>query len=175
MSIRLLAVLTMAVLALLVLGCKGEDRPGVTTIGTPSESVSGPPLDGIVLPKPAGASEVDVELKEWGLTPSVSQVKQGTIYFLVTNAGPDDVHELQIYKTDLAADKLLTKDGKALGSKDVVKVAEVHGFAAKSQASGLFVLKPGKYVLLCNIAAVEEGALESHYQLGMRAGFTVTN
>ncbi len=34
-------------------------------------------------------------------------------------------------------------------------------------------LAPGNYVLICNISEVENGQLESHYQLGMHAQLVV--
>ena len=33
--------------------------------------------------------------------------------------------------------------------------------------------KAGSYVFICNIAEIEDGALESHYEEGMRVAFTV--
>ena len=44
---------------------------------------------------------------------------------------------------------------------------------AGSSASIVLDLEAGAYVLICNIAEEEDGELESHYELGMTAAFTV--
>ncbi len=141
--------------------------------GTGSGSVSGVVEPGVVQPKPAGAKQVNVGLSEWAVTPDRTQVEAGSIYFLTTNSGPDDAHELVIVKTDLAPDQLPVVDG--LVPEDQVDIiGEIEPFEPGTAASGVFNLQPGNYVLICNIAEIENGSLESHYQLGMRIAFTVT-
>lgn len=166
-----------AALALAAIGCSdGEDRPDVEVIGT-SNSVSvtgaGEAVAGKVEPKPAGATQVDVKLGEWHITPAQSTVPKGKVYFLVDNAGPEDAHEFVIIKTDLAPDKLPAVEGKVPEDK-VDLVDEIEPYLPASKASIALDLAPGKYVLICNIAEVEDGKLESHYELGMHAAFTVT-
>jgi len=77
-----------------------------------------------------------------------------------------------IVKTNLAPDRLPVKDGR-VPEDDVDLIDEIEAFSAKSQASKTVKLTAGTYVLLCNITEVEDGKLESHYQLGMRAAFRV--
>ncbi|HRC63183.1 MAG TPA: hypothetical protein PLX85_08190 [Dehalococcoidia bacterium] len=168
-----------ACLALVALAaaCGGEDRPKVDVIedgGTSSASASGPgtAAPGEVSPKPAGAQQVDVVLREFALEPAVASVKAGEIYFLADNRGPADAHELVIVKTDLAPDKLPVEKGKVSESK-VKVVDEIEAFAAKSQASKSVKLSAGTYVLLCNIVETDDGQTESHYELGMRAALRV--
>ena len=52
-------------------------------------------------------------------------------------------------------------------------IGEIEEFAPGTQAADTFDLTPGNYVLICNIAEMENGELESHYQLGMRAQLMV--
>jgi hypothetical protein len=75
-------------------------------------------------------------------------------------------------KTELALDRLPTEKGKVPENK-VNLIGEIEPFAARSMAGKAFNLTAGKYVLICNIAEVEDGKLESHYELGMRTSFVV--
>lgn len=161
---------TVAVVAagsLLLGGCSPEQRPAGTT------SVSRAAGPGVVQPPPPGAAQVDVILKEWALDPATKSVKAGQVYFLADNQGPEDVHELVIIKSDLPPDRLPVNQGR-VPENQVQVIGEIEGFTPKSRASGVFNLTPGNYVLICNIAEMEDGRLESHYEMGMRSAFTVT-
>ncbi len=139
----------------------------------PAEAETGEAKPGVVHLKPQSARQVDVTLKEWEIAPSQNTIPAGDIYFLTENVGPDDPHELVIIKSDLPPDALPTVDG--LVQEDHVEfIGEVERFATKSTASGLFNLDPGNYILICNLVEIEDGKLESHYELGMRTPFTVT-
>ncbi len=173
----------MAALVTLAAACgDGEDRPRVDVVsgsgsGTGSGSGSGtgaPAEPGKVEPKPGDAPQVDVAMSEWAIVPRQTSVKAGRVYFLVENTGPDDPHEFVIVRTDLAPNRLPVKDGKV--REDQVKIVdEIRPYLPKSTASITLKLQPGKYALICNIAEVENGELESHYELGMWAAFTVTD
>lgn len=165
-----------AAAAVAVAACTGEDRPGLPT-GSGSESASAsasgiaPP--GFVWHKPEDAIQVDVTLAEWYILPSVSQVQAGKVYFLADNIGPEDPHELVVIKTDRAPHDLPVVAGRVV-EDNLQMIGEIRAFAPGTRASGIFQLEPGKYALICNIAEVENGVLESHYELGMRIPFTVT-
>ena len=165
---------------LLVAACGGEDRPKVDIIdgsgsgtGTSSGSATGEPAGpGVVQPKPADATQVDIRLQEWAVIPSVSSVKAGKVYFLVTNAGPEDPHEFVVIKSDKAPNALPVKDHKV--PEDAVDlIDEIEPFAPDSTASITLTLEKGKYLFICNITENDGGEVESHYELGMRAAFTV--
>lgn len=130
------------------------------------------PEPGVVLPPPEGATEVDVTLAEWSVTPDTETVPAGEVYFLADNAG-GEIHELVVVKSDLPDGDLPVEDG-AVPENDVDFRGEIEGFAAGSQASGVFDLEPGNYILFCNIVEVEEdGEIESHYEEGMHTTITV--
>lgn len=182
----------------------GEDRPGVEVEGSGSVSGTGTHTGtgsvtgtgtgtgtatgtgtgtatgtgtvaepGTVEEQPEGSERVDVAIGEWYIRPAVAEVRSGQIYFYVENEGPEDPHEFVVIRTDLAPDELPVEDGVV--PEDAVEiVGEIEPFAPGSAASITLDLPPGKYVLICNIAEVEDGELESHYELGMRAAFTVT-
>ena len=155
----------------------GSETSSVSGTGVGSETGSGTGTGigaepGVVLPKPEGATQVDVQLLEWAVIPEVSTVQAGEIYFLADNVGPADVHELVIIRTNTPADQLDTIDGRV--TEDQVNViGEIEPFLAGTEASGVFTLTPGNYALICNIVEIEDDAVESHYLLGMRTGFTV--
>ena len=128
---------------------------------------------GVVEPKPAGATEVRVSLAEWAVAPSVSSVAAGDIYFLVDNLGPADPHEFVIIRTDLPIDGLPTDDRGFVPEDQIDLVGEIEPFTPASSASGVFNLTPGRYLLICNVVELEEGAWESHYLEGMRVEFIV--
>jgi uncharacterized cupredoxin-like copper-binding protein len=161
----------LAALVLLTVACGGDDD--VSSSGSASASASGePPSSGVIEAKPASAAQVDVILQEWAVRLQQASVRAGQVYFLVDNQGPEDAHEFVIIQTDLAADKLPVVKDKV--PEDKVKIiGEIEPFSTKSKPGKTFNLAAGKYVLICNIAEVEDGKVESHYKLGMRTAFTV--
>ena len=170
-GLRLFAVGAVVAGGLLMVACKGEDRPRVDVIedsgsssASSSASGTGEAAAGVVEDKPADATEVDVRLKEWEITPSETTVNSGQVYFLAQNASPSEPHEFVVVKTDAAADALPVVDGR-VPEDQIDIVDEIEPFAAGSSASLTLDLEPGHYVFICNIAG--------HYELGMRAAFTV--
>ncbi|HJP41460.1 MAG TPA: hypothetical protein QGF35_07120 [Dehalococcoidia bacterium] len=155
----------------------GEDRPGIEVIGSGSGSGSGSGTGigiepGVVGEKPEGATQVDVVLREWEVQSSVASIRAGQIYFLADNVGPVDPHELVIIRTDLPSGELQVIEGR-VPEDEVDIIDEIEPFSAGSKASIVVDLPPGKYALICNIAEIEDGELESHYQLGMYMDFEV--
>jgi hypothetical protein len=172
-------VFLVSLIALVAVAC-GDDEESDTgtgsTTGTGTGSVTGSATGigaepGVVQSPPAGATQVTVTLDEWQVRPDKTTVPAGAIYFLADNVG-EDPHELVVVKTDLAPDDLPVEDG-SVPEDDVDLIDEIEPFASGSKASAVFNLTAGKYVLFCNIAEVEDGELESHYELGMRTAFTV--
>jgi hypothetical protein len=107
-----------------------------------------------------------VTLSEWAVVPDATTVKAGQVYFWADNQGPDDAHELVIIRTDLEPGQLPVVDGR-VPEDQVDFIGEIEAFLPGTQAADTFELAPGNYALICNIAEIEDGALESHYQLGM--------
>lgn len=166
--------------SLFLAACGGEDRPDVDVIdgtdsgsGTSSGSATGEPVHpGVVLPRPVDAIQVDIRLQEWAVIPSVPSARAGSIYFLVTNAGPEDPHEFVVVKSDRAPEALPVEDHK-VPEDEIDLVDEIEPFAPNSVASIALTLEKGRYLFICNITEIEDGEVESHYELGMRVAFTV--
>lgn len=119
-----------------------------------------------------------VELDEWGLAVSDSDVAQGTLTLTQSNTGEVD-HELLIVRTKLAPDELpmgLEGVKPSLAGALVYGVEHSH-HASAAPPAGADHLAPGEtrreqirltrgsYVLLCG--------LEGHYQAGQRAALRV--
>ena len=101
---------------------------------------------------------------EWAFGTGVDSMPAGTVTFEMLNEGAV-VHDLWVVRTDLAYDALPVEGGLAVtgGANEVIdKVLETD---AGTTISLTVDLAPGSYALICNIPA--------HYQLGMRAPFTI--
>jgi uncharacterized cupredoxin-like copper-binding protein len=122
----------------------------------------------------ASAARVDVTVKDYSITTTPTSIKAGEVRFFVKNTGAVE-HELVVVQSDAdpaalpvysATDK--RAEGHVVGDVDEDKVTsegEVEGIEAGATKDATFDLKPGKYVLMCNLA--------THYTMGMRVAFTV--
>ena len=134
-----------------------------------AKPVAGEPVATATAPLPGeGGTNVEVTLGEdkgkLFVRPGVASVAAGTVTFAAKNQGTMP-HELVVLRTDLDPGKLPQGDGGM--AKEVGRVGEVPQMAPGSATQYLTLdLKPGKYVLLCNVPG--------HYGLGQYAAFTVT-
>lgn len=107
--------------------------------------------------------QVTVDMKEYAITVSPATIKAGTIKFGIRNNG-QMAHQFDLVKTDLAADKLAVDSASAKAKEDGL-VKQALNIQPGKVATVSADLAAGHYVILCNVAG--------HYQLGMRADFTV--
>ena len=121
------------------------------------------------------SGNVEVTLQEFAIAANPATVSAGSITFEATNSGPEDPHELVVFRTDLAPDALPTNtDGSVNEEGEGVElIGEIEEFPVGETLSATYDLEAGSYALICNIVEEEDGALESHYQEGMRLAFTV--
>lgn len=142
----LATVLTMAVLSV-----------GVVGIGVMSAGAAAPAT-------PVAVDVGDTAGTSGAMTMTVtpSSAPAGKVKFTVSNSGTV-IHEFVILKTKVPFDKIPVTKNRISEAK---AVGEIGGIGKGKTKSKTFKLKAGKYVLVCNIA--------KHYQLGMRAAFTVT-
>ncbi|MHB8575630.1 MAG: hypothetical protein ACYDCQ_09890 [Dehalococcoidia bacterium] len=110
----------------------------------------------------SGGTPVAVTLNQSSLTDAPASVASGKTTFKVTNAGSEK-HEFVVLKTDTPQDKL-TPGADGTVSEDG-KVNELDPFSPNATKTLTLTLKPGKYILLCN--------LPGHYQRGIHAALTV--
>jgi hypothetical protein len=100
-------------------------------------------------------------------------VDEGKVTFRVANKGPDDDHEFVVVNTELSPEALPTDETGAVNEEGqgIDVIGEIGEFPPGQDRSKAFDLESGSYVLICNV--YDEAEKESHYQQGMRAGFTV--
>ena len=131
-------------------------------------------------------STVGASLREWSISTTPDNISAGLTRFTVANGGPDDPHELVIFKTDLPIDELeqiaiANAEERGFlpeeGVPGVEFIGEVEEFDPGQVRRGVFELDAGRYVLICNIVEPEEldeeGNPESHFLEGMSTVFTV--
>jgi uncharacterized cupredoxin-like copper-binding protein len=156
--------LATAVVALtfLTIGC-GSSSKSASTPTTASGGGGGatiPAADGT----PVHAEATDQDETHQKFTFDVTSVAAGKVTFTLKNSG-NRKHEMIVLKTDEAVDALVVNpaDNKVSEDKSVGEISETD---AGKTGTVTLDLKPGKYVLVCNI--------EKHYTQGMREAFTVT-
>jgi len=122
---------------------------------------------------PGGGTTVNVTLQEFAVVPDAATAPAGDITFVVTNDGPDDVHEFVIIKTDLDPGDLPVDEHGAVteAGEGMEVIDEIEDIAVGDTAEVTATLEAGTYVLICNI--YDETELEAHYAEGMRIAFTV--
>ena len=112
------------------------------------------------------ATTVQVTLQQFSVAANPSSAPVGPIDFVASNAGSIS-HELVIIRTDLAPGALPVVGSQVDENGAGVQVIdEIPPFAPGTQQTASANLASGAYVLICN--------LPSHYEAGMRTGFTVT-
>ena len=145
-----LILLVLVGVALVVGGCGGDDDETTTGAGT---------TDTVDAEKQA--TTLAISMNEFKFTPANPELARGPIDITATNKGKTS-HELVLLKTDTDPSKL-RKQGKGVSEKK--SVGEIPETAPGQSGAETFDLKPGKYVMVCNIAG--------HYDAGMYGTLTV--
>lgn len=96
------------------------------------------------------------------LTVSPASVPAGPVTFTLKNTGTKE-HEMIVLKTDTPPAELAVTNHRVSEDDSLGEVPETK---EGSTGSVTLDLKPGKYVLACNV--------KKHYEKGMYAAFTVT-
>jgi uncharacterized cupredoxin-like copper-binding protein len=110
---------------------------------------------------------IEVGLSTFGITLSTNTMKAGPVTFVVRNNPTDQTHEFVVAQTDLPADQIpVNSDTHLIDEEQLTVLGEVEDLGSGALKRLTLDLKPGRYLLLCNLA--------SHYQSGMYAELTVT-
>jgi uncharacterized cupredoxin-like copper-binding protein len=145
------AILLVAVgLALVAGGCGGDDDETTTGSGTTDTIDAG-----------EQATTLGVSMTEFKFTPANPELARGKIEITATNKGKTP-HELLLLKTNADPSKL-PKHGDDVSEKK--SVGEIPPLVPGESAAHTFDLKPGKYVMVCNVSG--------HYDAGMYGSLTV--
>ena len=113
------------------------------------------------------APGLDMSKATMGVKATPDAAPAGVVSFQVTNTSKDTIHEMIVVYLDDPAKPLLfvAKDNKLDEDKSGYK-GEVSELDPGKSGTFTAVLKPGKYLLVCNVAA--------HYAAGMWTEFDVT-
>jgi len=138
--------------------------PGMSILAPASAPAPPAPAPAPVAPGPSTSaaatspSTVHVTLNEWSITPDATSVAAGKVTFDVSDAGKGE-HEMVLFKSDKDPSSLPVSRGKVDESAIGQKIGEVEGLRSGDDKSATFDVKPGSYILVCN--------LTNHYNKGM--------
>lgn len=163
----MLLLLSTLALSLGATACGGDESSGTSTNENKQAETAAPVVVSVELGEDGAKFFVKVDK---------ASVPAGTITFKIDNVGTTH-HELVIYRTDLAPDKLplnadneVDLDEAALAGEAVyvtpVRGDPDHRIREERGVDYTLDLEPGAYVLLCNLAG--------HYAAGQYIAFTVT-
>jgi uncharacterized cupredoxin-like copper-binding protein len=109
---------------------------------------------------PATAGPIKARLSDFKIAPSVSTAPAGKVTFVATNAG-HVTHEMVVVRTDKRPGQLL----HGARASEAGSVGEIGEFKPGLTKRVTLRLKPGHYLLLCNVAG--------HFKAGMFKNFIV--
>ncbi len=116
---------------------------------------------------PGHSSTVEITQRDFRFHANVTSVPAGTVTFRVHNRGPS-THEFNVDRTELPDGSLpLRADGLTVNEDSPVlhRIDSLNEVSYQSTDELTVHLKPGHYVLYCN--------LEGHYLGGMHVSLTV--
>lgn len=121
----------------------------------------------------ANGSTLHILLQEWRMVTDTKTVKAGPVQMLVRNGGKE-THELVVLRSDKPFDSLPMKmDGGINEDISGEVIDEIEDIIPGSDRQLNVLLRPGRYVILCNMVEEEAGKREEHYSMGMRAQLVV--
>lgn len=137
---------------------KSSSAPAATSTAAPAST----PTTATQSAKPG---TVTVTMKEFTITPSAPSAPAGKVTFAVSNSGQIP-HEFVVVSTTKKAGELAEGASSTGGeASEKGKVDELGDLTPGASKSLTVSLKPGHYVLLCN--------LPGHYAAGQHTDFTV--
>lgn len=111
---------------------------------------------------------VGESMEKMGIKLDRESVKAGTITFQVTNEAMKTGHEMIVVKLESKDQTFpIIASSKRVDEKALRSLGEVSNLKPGAQGTLTAMLKPGDYMLICNI--------KGHYQAGMYTHLSVTN
>jgi uncharacterized cupredoxin-like copper-binding protein len=129
-------------------------------VGTSALAACGDDDDG-------GSNNVNATLKDFSIALDPASSTQGDVNFKIKNNGPSQ-HEFVVVQTDLDAAKLPYDDQSSTVKEEsdgVTSIDEREDINPGKSATLKVNLKPGHYVVFCNIP--------THYRQGMYVNLTI--
>lgn len=145
--------------------CGGSSSSSKSTSSAANTPAAAPTATTPSTPAATKPGTVAVTLKEFTITPNTPSAPAGKVTFAVSNAGQIP-HEFVVVATNKQAAELAEGTGSTGGeASEKGKVDELGDLTPGTSKSLTVTLKPGHYVLLCN--------LPGHYAAGQHTDFTV--
>ncbi|MCB1489550.1 MAG: hypothetical protein KDJ88_19085 [Bauldia sp.] len=114
-----------------------------------------------------GTPGVDLSKATMGIKLSTNTAPQGVVAFKVTNDSKDTIHEMIVMQLAKPGEPLpYIADEQRVDEDKAGDKGEVSELDPGQSGSLVLNLKPGEYLLICNVAG--------HYAAGMWTEFTVT-
>jgi uncharacterized cupredoxin-like copper-binding protein len=114
-----------------------------------------------------GMSGMDMSKATMGVTATPNSAPTGVVSFQVANTSKDTVHEMiLVYLADPKAPLTYSEKDSKLDEDKIGYLGEVSELDAGKSGTLTKVLKPGEYLLICNVAG--------HFVAGMWTKFEVT-
>jgi uncharacterized cupredoxin-like copper-binding protein len=161
-----LALPVLAAAALAAGGCgstnSNAQSPATTAAAPPASAPASTSTPATSTAASSGNGPIAVTLNEWSVAAAATTAKAGAVTFDVKNAGAQP-HEMVVLKTSKPA-ATLAKAGTAR-LPETGHVGEVAEMKAGLSGKTTIKLKPGHYVLICN--------LPGHWTAGMHTDLTV--
>ena len=161
MNLMRLATVPMLVTAIgAAAGCGNADSSAATAPGTKktTTTASSTPASGATA---VGSGGITIAATEFAFAPKDLTAAAGKVKLTLENRGRTQ-HELIVLKTDVKPQDLPVSAGRV---SEKTSVGEIWETEAGATATHTFALKPGRYVLVCN--------LPGHFQGGMYGSLTV--
>jgi uncharacterized cupredoxin-like copper-binding protein len=144
---------------LLLAGCGSSDSSSTATTTTTTATK---PSAG------AGGGSLEINMDDFVFKPKNATADAGKTTISTTNEGAVE-HEMVLFRTDMNPAKLPTERDGSVDEEKLDEIAEEAGeipdVEAGDSKSESFDLKPGRYVMFCN--------LPGHYKAGMYGTVTV--
>lgn len=149
---------------LLAAGCGGggDDESSTAETSHPQAASGGSGSGG------SGPAALQIKMSDFSFKPGNPTAKPGATTITAPNVGSVE-HELVLFRTDMNPAKLPTEANGGVDEEKLDKIAEEAGEIADVEPgdskSEEFDLKPGHYVMFCNVPG--------HYAQGMYGTLTV--
>ena len=161
---KLLRGAAFAVLALagLTVGAEASNSVSTVTVLLSDKGATATPAQGLSMGKPG----MDMNMATFSVKALPQRIKAGTVTFKVTNMSSDTIHEMILSPVADPTKPLpyITADNKVDEDKAGDK-GEVSELDPGKSGELTVALKPGKYLLICNVAG--------HFDAGMWTTFEV--
>ncbi len=158
MTKRIAAIAALAIATGLIVGCGGggSDTKSETAASGAADATGGA----------AKAKPLQITMNEFSFTPKDPTAKAGKVTIVAPNAGKLE-HELVLFKTDKSPTELPKAAGGSVNEDALNKdlIGELPDVPPGGTKTDSFDLKPGSYVMICNIPG--------HFSQGMYGTLTV--